>query len=140
MFNILKIKKSLLLSLIVIISIPAIYAHEINNEDAKLTPLMKKDLNDFSGKEALMLTVIYKPGEVAIPHRHDAHVFVYVLEGSVIMGLKGNKEVTLNPGDTFYEGPNDIHTIGRNPNKTKSAKLLVLLLKNEGVPPVIPLN
>jgi quercetin dioxygenase-like cupin family protein len=140
MFNIFKIKRSLLFSLMVIISSPSLYAHEVNREDSKVTPVMKKILNDYPGKEALMVTVIYNPGEVGIPHRHDAHVFVYVLEGSVIMGLEGSNEVTLQPGDSFYEGPEDIHTVARNPSKTNPAKLLVLLLKNEGEPVVKPLN
>ncbi len=140
MFKNLRIKKSLLLLMITIISSGSLYAHNSNHDGPEVTPVMIKSLNDIPGKEALMITVTYKPGEVEVPHRHDAHCFLYVLEGSVVMGLKGSKEVTLKPGDSFYEGPNDIHTVGRNASKTKPAKFLVLLLKNEGAPAVIPSN
>lgn len=115
-------------------------AHDDSHEGPVVNPVMLKDLTDIPGKEALMITVDYKPGEVEIPHRHDAHCFLYVLEGSVIMGVKGSKEVTLKAGQTFYEGPNDIHTIGRNASKTKPAKFLVLLLKSKGVDAVLPLK
>ena len=83
-------------------------------QDAQVTPLMSKDLPDFPGKEGLMITVVYPPGASDPIHRHNAHAFVYVLEGSVVMQVKGGKEVTLTPGQTFYEGPNDIHVVGRN--------------------------
>lgn len=107
---------------------------------ARVAELMKKPLPDIAGKEVEMIRVEFKPGAVDPVHRHDAHAFVYVLEGSIVMGLKGGKEVTLNPGDTFYEGPNDIHTVGRNASKTKPAKFLVTLLKNQGAPVVIPVQ
>ena len=96
--------------------------------------VMTKALADYPGKEALVLTVVYPPGAVDPVHRHDAHAFVYVLEGSIIMGVRGGKTVTLTPGQTFYEGPDDIHTIGRNASATKSAKFVVVLLKNRGEP------
>ena len=96
-------------------------------QDAQVTPLMSKDLADFPGKEGLMITVVYPPGASDPIHRHNAHAFLYVLEGSVVMQLKGGKEVTLTPGQTFYEGPNDIHTVGRNASTTKPAKFLLLL-------------
>src|SRR5215472_11778380 len=83
-------------------------------QDAKVTRLISKDLADFPGKEGLMITVVYPPGASDPIHRHNAHAFVYVLEGSVVMQVKGGKEVTLTPGQTFYEGPNDIHVVGRN--------------------------
>ncbi|WP_445143540.1 cupin domain-containing protein [Dyella sp. Tek66A03] len=101
---------------------------------AKVSELMTKALKDYPGKEALMITVVYPPGAVDPVHRHNAHAFVYVLEGSIVMGLKGGKEVTLTPGQTFYEGPDDVHTVGRNASQTKPAKFLVLLLKNQGEP------
>ncbi len=101
---------------------------------AKVTELMTKALKDYPGKEALMITVVYPPGAVDPVHRHNAHAFVYVLEGSIVMGLKGGKEVTLTPGQTFYEGPDDVHTVGRNASSTKPAKFLVLLLKNANEP------
>jgi len=103
-----------------------------------VSPLMMKDLPDVPGKEVLMLVVDYPPGAVEHIHRHDAHAFVYVLEGSVIMGLRGGKEVTLKPGQTFYEGPTDVHTVGRNASKTQPAKFVVVLLKKEGVDAVLP--
>jgi quercetin dioxygenase-like cupin family protein len=103
-----------------------------------VTSLMLKDVPDVPGREVLMLTVDYPPGCVEHVHRHDADAFVYVLEGTIVMGVRGSKEVTLTPGQTFYEGPNDVHTIGRNASKTKPAKFVVFLLKKKGVPPVLP--
>src|SRR5262249_35322377 len=91
-------------------------------------------------KEGLMLIVTYPPGSADEIHRHDAHAFVYVLEGSVVMQLKGGPEVTLKPGETFYEGPQDIHIVGRNASTTKPAKFVVLLIKNQGVPAVLPVK
>src|SRR5262245_40031599 len=81
-------------------------------QEAKVTPLMTKDLKDFPGKEAEMITVEYPPGGEDPIHRHNAHAFVYVLEGSIVMQLKGDKEVTLTPGQTYYEGPDDVHVVG----------------------------
>jgi quercetin dioxygenase-like cupin family protein len=99
---------------------------------ASVTPLMQKDLPDYPGKEMMMITVSYPPGAVDPVHRHDAHAFIYVLEGSIVMGVRGGKEVTLTPGQTFYEGVNDVHTVGRNASKTKPAKFLVVFLKKQG--------
>ncbi|WP_266182101.1 cupin domain-containing protein [Dyella humicola] len=101
---------------------------------AKVAELMTKALKDYPGKEALMLTVVYPPGAVDPVHRHNAHAFVYVLEGSIVMSLNGGKEVTLTPGQTFYEGPDDVHTVGRNASRSKPAKFVVLLLKNQNEP------
>jgi quercetin dioxygenase-like cupin family protein len=101
---------------------------------------MTKALPDFPGKEILTITVDYPPGAVDPVHRHDAHAIVYVLEGSIIMGVKGQKEQVLKPGDTFYEGPNDIHTVGRNASKTKPAKFVVFLLKNQNAPVLTPVE
>ena len=109
-------------------------------QDAQVTPIQSKDLADFPGKEGLMITVVYPPGSSDPSHRHNAHAFVYVLEGSVVMQVKGGKEVTLTPGQSFYEGPNDIHVVGRNASATKPAKLLVLLVKNKGAPVLIPVK
>ena len=100
--------------------------------------LFSKELADIPGKEVLMLAVEYPPGGADPVHRHDAHAFVYVLEGSIVMQVKGGEEVTLTPGQTFYEGPHDVHTIGRNASATQAAKFLVLLVKNTGVEPVLP--
>jgi len=99
---------------------------------------MRKDLPDEPGKEMLMLTVDYPPGAVESIHRHDAYAFVYVLEGSIVEQVRGGKEVTLTPGQTFYEGPNDVHTVGRNVSTTKPAKFVVVLLKKKGVDAVLP--
>ncbi len=107
---------------------------------ARVTPLMTQALADYPGKETLMLTVDYPPGAVDPVHRHDAHGFIYVLEGSIVMGVKGGKEVTLTPGQTFYEGPNDVHTVGRNASLTKPARFLVFLLKNSDQPVLTPVH
>jgi quercetin dioxygenase-like cupin family protein len=109
-------------------------------QDAQVAPLMTKDLPECPGKEALMITVVYPPGASDPIHRHNAHAFVYVLEGSIVMQVKGGKEVTLGPGQTFYEGPNDIHTVGRNASSTKSAKFIVLLVKDKGAPVLVPVK
>src|SRR6516225_12016362 len=74
-----------------------------------VAPVMQKDLADLSGREMLMLAVEYPPGTVEHIHRHDAYAFVYVLEGSIVEGVRGGKEVTLAPGQTFFEGPDDVH-------------------------------
>jgi quercetin dioxygenase-like cupin family protein len=105
-----------------------------------VTPLMTKALADMPGKEALMLTVVYPPGGADPVHRHNAHAFVYVLEGTVLMQLKGGKEVTLTAGQTFYEGPDDVHVVGRSASPTKPAKILVLLLKKQGAPALVPVQ
>src|SRR5215470_7161445 len=83
-------------------------------QEAKVTPLMSKDLTESPGREVLMITVEHAPGGSRPAHRHNAQAFVYVLEGSVVMQLKGGKEVTLTPGQTFYEGPDDVHVVDRN--------------------------
>lgn len=108
--------------------------------EAAVTPLMEKPLADYPGKEALVIAVDYPPGAADPVHRHRAHGFIYVLEGSVVMGVKGGKEVTLTPGQTFYEGPNDIHTVGRNASATQPAKFLVFLLKDKKAPVLIPVQ
>ena len=105
---------------------------------ASVTPLTSKDLPDFPGKEVLMITVDYPPGSSDPIHRHNAHAFVYVLEGSIIMQVKGGKEVTLTPGQTFYEGPGDVHVVGKNASSTKPAKFVVFLVKDKGAPAVVP--
>ena len=107
-------------------------------QEAKVTPLMSKDLTDIPGKEGVILTVEYPPGSSDPIHRHNAHAFVYVLEGSIVMQLKGGKEVTLTPGQTFYEGPDDVHIVGRNASSTEPAKFLVVLVKNKGAPVLVP--
>jgi len=108
--------------------------------EAEVKTLMSKDLPDFPGKEGTMIVVTYPPGNVDPVHRHNAHSFIYVLEGSIVLGLRGGKEVTLTPGQTFYEGPNDIHTVGRNASKTKPARFVVVLIKDKGAPILVPTN
>jgi quercetin dioxygenase-like cupin family protein len=107
-------------------------------QEAKVMPLMSKDLPNLPGKEGLMITVEYPPGSSDPIHRHNANAFVYVLEGSIIMQVRGGKEVTLTPGQTFYEGPNDVHVVGRNASKTKPAKFVVFLVKDKGAPVLVP--
>ena len=110
------------------------------SQNAKVTQLFSKDLPDFPGKEGLMIAVEYPPGASDPIHRHNADAFLYVLEGSIIMQVKGGKEVTLTPGQTFYEGPKDIHVIGRNASKTKPARFIVFLVKDKGAPVLMPTN
>ncbi len=115
-------------------------AGRLTAQQNAVTELMTKELADLPGKEALMITVVYPPGGADPIHRHNAHAFVYVLEGSAVMQLKGGKLVTVTAGETFYEGPNDVHVVGRSASTTKPAKLLVLLLKNKGAPVLVPVN
>src|ERR1700720_2046470 len=107
-------------------------------ENPEVTPLFSKDLTDFPGKEGLMITVEYPPGSVDPIHRHNAHAFVYVLEGSIVMQVRGGKEVTLTPGQTFYESPDDVHVVGRNASKTKPAKFVLVMVKDKGAPVLVP--
>ena len=109
-------------------------------QEAKVTDLVLKDLTNIPGKEGLMIIVDYPPGSSDPIHRHNAHAFVYVLEGSIVMQVRGGKEVTLTPGQTFYEGPDDVHVVGRNASKTKPAKFTVFLVKDKGAPVVVPAN
>ena len=103
-----------------------------------LDPLMTRDLAGIPGKEAVVLTVEVGPGQASKPHRHDANVFVYVLEGSLIMQVKGGAPVTLHPGDTYYENPTDIHTVSQNASKTEPARFLVFIVKDKGAPVTRP--
>jgi quercetin dioxygenase-like cupin family protein len=107
-------------------------------QEPQVTPLMSKDLPEIAGKEALMIAVEYPPGGSDPIHRHNARAFVYVLEGSVVMQVKGGKQVTLTPGQTFYEGTDDVHVVGRNASSTKPAKFLVFLIKDKGAPVLVP--
>ena len=109
-------------------------------QQPKVTPLMSKDLPDIPGKEMLMIIVEHAPGGSSPIHRHNAHAMVYVLEGSVVMQVKGGKQVTLTPGQTFYEGPDDIHVVDRNASSTKPAKFLVVLIKDKGAPALVPVK
>jgi quercetin dioxygenase-like cupin family protein len=109
-------------------------------QQPKITSLMSKDLTENPGREVLMITVEYAPGGSDPIHRHNAHAIVYVLEGSIVMQVKGGKQVTLTPGQTFYEGPDDVHVVGRNASRTEPAKFLVFLIKDKGAPVLVPVE
>ena len=122
----------MILMLACLVSIP------LETKEAKVTPLMSKDLTEFPGKEGVMITVEYPPGSTDPIHRHNAHAFIYVLEGSIVMQVRGGEEVTLTPGQTFYEGPNDVHVVGRNASQTKPAKFVAFFVKDKGAPILVP--
>ena len=109
-------------------------------QQVKVAPVMSRDLTEFPGKEGVMITVVYPPGASEPIHRHNAYVFVYVVEGSVVMKVRGGNEVTLNAGQSFYEAPNDVHVVGRNASKTKPAKFVAFLVKDKGAPVHIPVK
>ena len=107
-------------------------------QESKVTQLMSKDLPKCPGKEGVMIIVDSPPGGSDPVHRHNASAFVYVLEGSIVMQVRGGKQVTLTPGQTFYEGPDDVHIVGRNASQTKPAKFVVFLVKDKGAPILVP--
>lgn len=109
-------------------------------QNTKVTPLLTKDLVGITGKEGVMLTVEYPPGATSAKHRHNANTFVYVLEGSIVMQVEGGKEVTLGPGQTFYESPADIHSVSKNASTTHPAKFLVFFVKDKGAPASVPVQ
>ena len=109
-------------------------------QDAKVVPLTSKDLAQNPGKEVLMIAVEYAPGGSDPIHRHNAQAFVYVLEGTIVMQVRGGEQVTLTPGQTFYEGPDDVHVVGRNASPTKPAKFVVFLIKNKNAPVLVPVK
>jgi quercetin dioxygenase-like cupin family protein len=109
-------------------------------QEAKVTQLLSKDLKNLPGKEGLMVIVEYPPGSSDPIHRHNAHGFIYVLEGSIVMQVRGGKETVVNPGQTFYEGPDDVHVVGRNASQTKPAKFVVFFVKDKGAPVLVPAN
>lgn len=133
-------RKTLLIVLMLLIpaTLTAQQASAPKAPEAAVTPLASRDLPELPGKEVLMITVDYPPGTVDPIHRHNAHAFIYVLEGSIIMQVKGGKEVTLKPGETFYEGPDDLHVVGRNASTTKPAKFVVFFIKDKGAPVLVP--
>ena len=122
----------------VIVALALLATGALVANEPKVTQVLSKDLTDIPGKESLMLTVEYPPGGSDPIHRHNAHAFVYVLEGSIVMQVKGGQETTLTPGQTFYEGPDDVHVVGRNASRTKPAKFLVFLVKDKGAPVQVP--
>jgi quercetin dioxygenase-like cupin family protein len=121
-----------------VLSLVCLISTTLVAQEAKVAPLMSKDLTECPTKEGVMITVEYPPGHSDEIHRHNAYVFVYVLEGSVVMQVRGGKEVTLTPGQTFYEGPDDVHVLGRNASKTKPAKFVVFFVKNKGAAMTVP--
>jgi len=125
---------------IILVVLLSLIAGPLMAQGPEVTPLMSKDLPDFPGKEVVMITVEYPPGGSDPIHRHNAHGFLYVLEGSVVMQVKGGQEVTLTPGQTFYEGPDDVHTVGRNASTTRPAKMVVILVKDKGAPILVPVQ
>jgi len=129
------LRKKILMAVLI-----ALIAGPLMAQEPKVTSLISKDLKEFSGKEGLMITVEYPPGGSDPAHRHDAHVFVYVLEGSIVMQVKGGKEVTLTPGQTFYEDPKDVHVVSRNASKTTPAKFLVFFVKDKSAPVLKPVK
>jgi quercetin dioxygenase-like cupin family protein len=112
----------------------------VPTEAADVTELFATDLADHPGKEGRMIEVSYPPGARDVVHRHDAHAFVYVLEGQIVMQLKGQPAVTLKAGQTFYEGPTDVHVVGRNASNTEPARFVVVLLKAKGAPILVPVE
>src|SRR6266849_799485 len=123
-----------------VLALACLMACTLVAEEAKVTPLLSKDLTNLPGKEGLMITVEYPPGNSDPIHRHNAHGFIYVLEGSIVMQVRGGKETTLTPGQTFYEGPDDVHVVGRNASQTKPAKFVVFFVKDKGAPIVVPVK
>ena len=112
----------------------------VTAQQPDVVTVISKDLTDVPGKEVLMITVEYPPGWSDPVHRHDAHAFIYVLEGSIVMQVKGGEEVTLTPGQSFYEGPEDVHAVGRNASTTRPAKFLVVFVKDKGSPILVPVR
>ena len=125
---------------VLLLSLAGVASAQQVERQASVATLMTKALNDYPNKEAVMITVDYPPGSVDPVHRHNAHAFVYVLQGSIVMGVNGGKTVTLKAGDTYYEGPNDVHTVGRNASQTEPAKFVVVLLKDRGAPLLTPVH
>jgi quercetin dioxygenase-like cupin family protein len=121
-----------------ILALACLMSSTLMGQEAKVTDLFSKDLANIPGKEGVMMIVDYPPGSVDPIHRHNAHAFVYVLEGSIVMQVRGGKEATLTPGQTFYEGPDDVHVVGRNASKTKPAKFVLVMVKDKGAPVLVP--
>jgi quercetin dioxygenase-like cupin family protein len=121
-----------------IVALAFLMSGTLTAQQAKVTELLSKDLTNLPGKEGLMVTVEYPPGSSDPIHRHNAHAFIYVLEGSIVMQVRGGKEMTLTPGQTFYEGPDDVHVVGRNASKTKPAKFVAFFVKEKGAPVLVP--
>lgn len=132
--------RSTILKLATISALGVGLAHSAAPPGTKATPLMTRPLVGIAGKEAVMLTVEFPPGADSPAHRHNANTLVYVLEGSVIMQVAGGPLTTLRAGDTFYESPNDVHSVARNASATEPARLLVVFVKDEGAPASVPVK
>jgi quercetin dioxygenase-like cupin family protein len=130
----------MLMKKIIMLVLLSLVPGTLTAQEVKVTSLMSKIMADVSGKEGLMIIVEYPPGGADPVHRHNAHAFVYVLEGSLVMQVKDGKQVTLTPGQTFYEGSDDVHIVGRNANKTQPAKFVVFLVKDKGAPVLVPVK
>jgi quercetin dioxygenase-like cupin family protein len=120
-----------------VLLLPLLASSGAHAQIAKETPLMTKDLPDVAGKEGLIETVVLAPGEVDPAHRHNADVFAYVLEGSVITQVQGAKPQTVHAGEVFYESPTDVHIASRNASTTRPATLLVFFVKAKSAPPTV---
>jgi quercetin dioxygenase-like cupin family protein len=134
------LKASLLTVTLLMMTATAWGADEAPKNGPTVTPLTTRDLAGVPGKEVTMITVEYLPGGASMPHRHDANVFVYVLEGSMIMQVQGQDPVTLTAGQTFYESPGDVHVQSANASQTKPAKFVVFMVKDKGVPATKPVS
>ena len=130
----------MLMKKIIMVVLLSLVPGALTAQEVKVTSLMSKIMTDVSGKEGLLITVEYPPGGSDPVHRHNAHAFVYVLEGSIVMQVKGGKQVTLTPGQSFYEGSNDVHIVGRNASKTQPAKFVVFLVKDKDAPVLVPVK
>jgi quercetin dioxygenase-like cupin family protein len=122
----------------VILALACLMSSVLVAQEAEVTQLLSKDLTNCPGKEGLMITVEYPPGSSDPIHRHNAYGFIYVLEGSIVMQVRGGKETNLTPGQIFYEGPDDVHVVGRNASQTKPAKFVVFFVKDKGAPLLVP--
>jgi len=122
----------------IILALAILMSGTLVAQEAKVTQLTSKDLTNLPGKEGLMIIVEYPPGSSDPIHRHNAHAFIYVLEGSIVMQVRGGKETILTPGQTFYEGPDDVHVVGRNASQTKPAKFVAFFVKDKGAPILVP--
>lgn len=125
---------------LVLASMSPLFASSLFAQQTVSTDLLAKDIPEFAGREVVVSTVEYPPGVSSAPHRHQAHTFVYVLEGTVVMQVAGGEMKTLGPGQTFYESPSDVHATSRNASATAPAKILVFMLKEKGKPRTVPVQ
>lgn len=122
------------------IAVVLLFASVASAHDVNVTPLFKTDLKDLQDREGAMSVIELAPGASSDAHRHNAHVFVYVLEGSIVMQVEGGEPTVLEAGQTFYENPDDIHTVSKNASETEPAKFLAFLVKPKGAPATVPVH